>query len=232
MDPICPRCGAPLHPVDGAPPLFCSQCGLPQLRVQEDALSDAAPTLQPAPAPGAMNWPRALRILLAAAAVGVVVPSLLPGALPSGAVSGVALLMMPVLTLASVFAYGRGRSPGVTSTALGARMGAVLGVLLGAAVSFVTGVAGFVLRYGYHSHAMDDTIGQAIGQLPAQLAAQMASTGPPPPDLLAFIASPEFRAGSFLAGHAISLLVLVGVGSICGWMSAAILRTRREPDAG
>ena len=152
--------------------------------------------------------------------------------LASGAVAGVALLMVPVLTLASVFAYERGSARQPASTSAGTHIGALLGLLMGAWIAFVTGVAGFVLRYGYHSRAMDDTIGQALNQMPAQLTAQMASVGPPPPELLAFIASPEFRAGSFIFGHVFWLLLLVAAGSVCGWMSAAILRTRRPPDAG
>ena len=232
MDSTCPRCGAPLQSIDHAPPSFCGQCGLPQLRVSEDALAAATPAPQQAQAAGAVDWARALRVLASTAAVGVAVPSLLPGALASGAAAGVSLLMTPVLALASVFAYGRGRFARTTTTSAGAHIGAVLGLLMGALIAFVTGVAGFVLRYGYHSHAMDDTIAQAMNQMPAQLAAQMASVGPPPPELLAFIASPEFRAGSFIFGHVFWLLVLVVVGSVCGWMSAAILRTRRPPDVG
>jgi hypothetical protein len=232
MDSICPRCGAPLQSVDHAPPLFCGNCGLPQLRVSEDALNATSLPPVQTPAAGAVNWPRAFRIVAATAAVGVAVPSILPGALASGAIAGVSLLMTPVLALASVFAYGRGRTGGTTSTSAGAHIGAVLGLVMGALIAFVTGVAGFVLRYGYHSHAMDDTIGQAMSQMPTQLAAQMASVGPPPPELLAFIASPEFRAGSFMFGHVFWLLVLVAVGSACGWMSSAILRARQPPDAG
>ena len=231
MDPTCPRCGAPLHFVDGAPPPFCSQCGLPQLRVSEDALAVALPVQDQPQAPGLVEWPAAFRILVPAAVCGVAIPSLLPGALASGGVAGVSLLMLPVLTLATIFAYNRGRSPRTTTKSAGAHIGAVLGLLIGASIAFVTGLAGFVLRYGYHSRAMDDSISQVMAQLPAQLATQMASTGPPPPELLAFIASPEFRAGSFLVGHVFWLLLLVAAASICGWTSAAILRTRQPPDA-
>ena len=232
MDLICPRCGAPLPYIDHTPALFCGQCGLPQLRVSEDALTAPVPPPSQTQTSGGIDWPRAFRIVLSTAAVGVAVPSLLPGALATGAIAGVSLLLTPVLTLATVFAYGRGRTAAATSTSTGAHLGAVLGLLMGALIAFVTGVAGFVLRYSYHSHAMDDIIGQAIGQMPAQLAAQMASVGPPPPELLAFIASPEFRAGTFLFGHVFWLLLLVAVGSLCGWMSAAILRPRQPPEAG
>ncbi len=231
MDSICPRCGAALPYADHASPVFCGQCGLPQLRVSEDALTAASP-VQPAEAVGTLSWSRAFRILALTATLGVAIPSILPGALSSGAAAGVALLLTPVLTLVSVFTYGRGRLGRTTSTSAGAHIGAVLGLLMGAFIAFATGVAGFVLRYGYHSHAMDDTIGQAMNQMPVQLAAQMASVGPPPPELLAFIASPEFRAGSFLFGHVFWLVLLVAAGSVCGWMSAVILRTRRPPEAG
>lgn len=233
MDPTCPRCGAPLHFVDGAAPPFCSQCGLPQLRVSEDALAAALPVPQQTQASGPVDWARAFRILAVAAACGVALPCLLPGALASGAIAGISLLMTPVLTLATVFAYGRGRLQSTTTKSAGAHIGAVLGLLMGACIAFVTGLAGFVLRYGYHSRAMDDSISQVMAQLPTQLATQMASTGaPPPPELLAFVASPEFRAGSFLFGHVFWMLLLVAAASVCGWMSAAMLRTRQPPDAG
>lgn len=173
----------------------------------------------------ALEWPRALRVAGLVALLGVVPASLLPGALTGGEVGGLALLLTPVLTIGAVFAYRRGR-PGLAVTpAGGVRMGATLGLLMGCLAALITGTAGFVLRYGYHSHVMDDKIEQAAAQVPAQL----HTAGPPPPELLSFLKSPEFRAGSFIFGHLLSLLLLVAAGAFCGWMAATVLRARRPP---
>lgn len=227
MHSSCPRCGGFLQSIEGEPPVFCPHCGLPQLRISADTVetgSSATPgTGDGPPSATGLDWARALRLLLVAALAGVILPSLLPDALTGGLVGGMALLMTPVLTLVVIFIYGR-RGP--LPSGAGARMGAVLGLLMGSLIALLTGIAGFVLRYHFHSHAMDDKIQQALAQMPAQISA----AGPPPPGLLAFLQTPEFRAGTFILGHAVSMLFLVGVGALCGSVAAAILRQRPRPE--
>lgn len=226
----CPRCGGSLPPIDDSLPAFCPQCGLPQLRVSEDALRSAATDgLQPNGtalplAKYGLDMPRALRTVAVAGLLGVVPASLLPGAVMAGGVGGMALLLTPALAVGSVYFYGRSRPPVVVPSASGTRLGALLGLWMGSLIAMVTGIAGYVLRYGYHSHAMDDKIEQAAAQMPVQLRA----AGPPPPELLAFLKTPEFRAGTFIFGHVLTLLLLVAAGSVCGWMAATMLRARRE----
>lgn len=223
----CPRCGASLLPIDNAAPAFCSHCGLPQIRISEDALQSAAAqgnTEARLAATDSLEMRRALRVVGIAGLVGVVPACLLPGALVSGEVGGLALLLTPALTVGAVLFYGRSRPPVVVSAAAGRRIGALLGLWMGSLIAAATGIAGYVLRYGYHSHAMDDKIAQAAAQVPAQLRA----AGPTPPELLAFLQTPEFRAGTFIFGHVFSLLLLVVVGSLCGWMASTVLRARRQ----
>ncbi|MGI4854979.1 MAG: hypothetical protein ACRYF4_13155 [Janthinobacterium lividum] len=171
-----------------------------------------------------LDMPRALRAVGVAGLVGVVPACLLPGSLVSGEVGGLALLLTPALAVGAVLFYGRSRPPVVASAVAGRRIGALLGLWMGSLIAAATGIAGYVLRYGYHSHVMDDKIGQAAAQMPAQLRA----AGPTPPELLAFLQTPEFRAGTFIFGHVFSLVLLVAVGSLCGWMASTVLRARRQ----
>jgi hypothetical protein len=175
-----------------------------------------------------IDWSMALRAACLAALIGVVPPSCLPGALTGGVVGGLALLVIPVLTLGVVSVYHRSRPRRMVSPAIGVRIGAMLGLIMGALIALVTGVSGFILRYGYHSHAMADKIEQASDQMMVQLSA----AGPIPRELLNFFRSPEFHAGTFILGHVISLLLLVAIGSICGWMAGALLRARRQRNIG
>lgn len=176
------------------------------------------------PGSDSLHMPRALRVVALTGVVAVAIASLLPGALVSGAVGGLLLLFTPVIAVAAVYAYSRSRPPVLASPTSGARLGALLGLWMGAMFAVVTGVAGFVLRYGYHSHAIDEKIAQAAAQVPVQLQA----AGPPSPELLKMLQTPEFLAGSFILGHALSLLLLVLAGTVCGWMAATVLRARRQ----
>lgn len=168
--------------------------------------------------------PQALRVVAVAGLLAVVPVSLLPGALVAGASSGLALLLMPVLTLGAVFAYRRSQPSAVLTPTGGSRLGALLGFWMGSLLAAITGVFGFILRYRYHSLAMDEKIEQAAAQVPAQLRA----AGQTPADVLQLLATPEFRAGSFIFGHVLSLLLLVLAGAVCGWMAATVLRVRQQ----
>ncbi|MGI4757138.1 MAG: hypothetical protein ACRYGF_09845 [Janthinobacterium lividum] len=186
--------------------------------VENDAVGGILPTEH-------VDWSRALRMIGLVGLLGVVPASLLPGALVAGEVGGLVLLMTPLLALGAVFGYGRSQPAGTVSSAGGTRMGALLGLWMGALTAAITGVAGYVLRYGYHSRAMDEKMDQAVALMPAQL---QAAGSPPPPELLAFLHTPEFRAGTFILGHVFTVLLLVAAGSVCGWMAATMLRARRQ----
>lgn len=214
--------------VDGDPAAFCAACGLPQLRVAPDAIaltpeaSEAQP-VNPLEKPR-LDWAAALRMTAIVATVGAIAPSLLPGAVSSGSAGGLSLLAMPLLTVAAVTLYHRSRPRREISPIIGGRLGAVLGLFVGAWIAFLTGVIGFVLRYHYHSTAIDDALRQSFDAM----LVRMQSAGPQPPDLLAYFHSPEFLAGSFLMGHVFSMLLLVVTGTVCGWLAGALLRSQRQ----
>ncbi len=238
MDSSCPRCGATLLPVDDSPAQFCGRCGLPQLRVSEDAqVSAAALPLRTrggegdgsGVSPELIDWWLALRVIALAALLGTVPPSLLHGALTGGLVGGMALIMMPLLTLGVLSVYHRQRPRRRMSQGVGARLGGALGAITGSLIALVTGINGFVLRYGYHSQAVDDKLNEATNAMLAQLA---TSSTPMPPELIGFVRSPEFLAGSYLMGHVITLMLLVVAGTICGWLGGAMLRARRQRGPG
>jgi hypothetical protein len=239
MEQSCPRCGATLPVVDDAPAAFCAHCGLPQLTVSEQAMQPAHESLLPGHVAGmrgssaserntSVDWPVALRILAVATLIGVVPAAVIPGSVIDGTVSGLSLMLTPLLSLAAVGFYHRSRPLREVSPAVGTRMGAVLGLLMGSLIALITGIAGFALRYHYRSHVMDDKIKLASDAMLAQVMA----TSPPPPELLNFLHSPEFLAGSVIAGHTMTLLLLVFAGSFCGWLAGALLRARRQRHAG
>ena len=231
MSHICPRCASELVSIDNSPALFCAHCGLPQLRISEDAYASPGVPESGESQAGrnvALDMPRALRVAAIAGLAGVLPASFLPGALVAGGVGGLALLLTPMLAFAAVHAYGRGRPYDALSSSAGTRVGALLGLWMGCLIAAVTGVAGFVLRYGYHSRVIEQTIDEAAKQLPVQLRA----AGGVPQELTRFLQTAEFRAGSFIFGHVFTLVLLVATGSICGWMAAALLRSRRRASVG
>ncbi len=237
MSDSCPRCGFVLRPIDDDPPPFCAQCGLPQLRVSDEAVSQpqipgnaAAHAAEMANGQGdpQIDWPMALKLVGVGALVGVVPPMCLPGQLTDGTVTGVALLLTPGLTVVMVSWYYRSRPRRPISSTVGVRIGAALGLAMGCLIALATGISGFVLRYSYHSHAIDDKIQQET----TQMAAQWAAAGTATPELAGFLQSPEFRAGAFILSHVIALLMLMAVAAVCGWLAGALLRARRQRHAG
>jgi hypothetical protein len=233
MDQNCPRCGFTLQLIDDAPPPFCAQCGLPQLRVSPDAQAYLTPDAAHVPdaetqTKSGVDWPAALRLVGIAALVGVVPPAVLPGALSSGSLGGPTLLLTPMLTLGVLSLYHRSRPRRTIDGAIGARMGALLGLVMGCAVALLTGIAGFVMRYGYHSHDVGDKIQAEM----TQVIARFTAAGPVPPEVVGFLQSPEVGAGTFIFSHVFYILVLVVVGSVCGWITGSMLKARRERNIG
>lgn len=229
MTEHCARCGAALPIVDGDTAAFCAACGLPQLRVSSEAVVAVAPAPgEPEPEKRLdhprLDWGTGLRMVALVAAVGAIAPSLLPGAVSTGSAGGLSLLAMPLLTVAAVTLYHRSRPRREISPIIGGRLGATLGLMVGAWIALLTGAVGFVMRYHYHSTAMDTALQQGFDSMMVR----MQEAGPQPPELIGFIRSPEFLAGSFLMGHVFSILLLVMTGTVCGWLAGALLRSRRQ----
>ncbi len=169
-------------------------------------------------------WARALWVTACVAAVGTLLPCCLPGAVVSGVAAGAGLLLLPLLALLLVVAYSRLRPLRVLAPTEGGTLGALLGALMGSLMACITGATGFVLRYLRHSHAMDDRIREAAAQVPTRLSA----AGAIPQEVLGLIQSPEFRASTFILSHVFSMLLLIAVGSMCGWAAATLLHGRRR----
>ena len=222
----CARCGAEIPRVNGDLTAFCGACGLPRLRVSPDAVKadvaaatpDATHAVRPI-----LDWAAALRGAAAVSVLGAIGPALLPGAAVSGSSGGISLLLMPLMVIALVSLYHRSRPRRDITPAIGGRLGAVLGLLVGAWVALIAGVVGFVQRYRYGSHAMDDLFRQS-----AENMGQRLQGSPMLPDAMRMAESPEFHAGSLIMGHVLSLLLLVFAGTVSGWMAGAVLRSRRQ----
>ena len=220
MPEHCPRCEATLPLIDGSRAAFCAICGLPQLRVPEEA-QEPAPVL-PAAGPGslvltgAVEWTLAFRVLLVAALLGLVPSLLKPEIVVVGGGGFLTLLLLPLLTLGSGAAYLRRRPYPPFTPGMGARMGVVLALLLSAALAIASGVAGFVLRYGMHSHIVRGNLDLAF----QEFATRMNSTGTPVPALLQW---PEARAGVFLFVYVFTCALLLLVGAVAGAVAGALL---------
>lgn|GEM_PF-1514853 len=214
--------------MDGAQAAFCGACGLAQLRVSPDAIIPAEGEEHAAKhthhARPLVDWSAALKIVSAVAAAGALLPALIPGAVTSGTAGGFSLLSLPLLTLAVVSLYHFNRPRRTITPAIGGRLGATVGLMTGAWIALITGVVGFVLRYHYHSDTMDNVMRESFDAMMVR----MESAGPQPAEVMGLIQSPEFRAGSLIAGHAISLLVMVAGGTLCGWIAGALLKSRRQ----
>ena len=233
----CPRCGATLPAVDDGPAAFCANCGLPQLTVSEHALRELDET-QPASGTSSaagpsvlatsLDWPVALRILGVATLAGVLPAAAIPSSVQDGTIGGLSLLLVPMLSLAAVAIYQRVRPLREMSPAIGTRLGGTLGLMMGALTALITGIVGFILRYRFHSHLMDDKISEASDAMLKQL----TENSPPPPELLGMLKSPEFHAGSFIAGYGMTVLLLIVAGSVCGWIAGALLRARQQRNLG
>ena len=222
--------------MDGDPPSFCPQCGLPQLRVSEAVLDaaeapgsgegEAAAGLPVAAAGlgGGLDWPVLLRILLVATAVGLLPAVLLRDVLFSGALGMAALFLLPLLGLASGVAYLRWRPATRMKAGAGAQMGLALGTMLAFAESTVTAIASFALRYGRHNRSLQTNFDGVMQQAMLQVKASQPGA---PAGLLAAMQTLEWHAGWFLVTEGALMVMLVVAGAVTGVVTGALLRARQ-----
>jgi len=126
MQIACHRCGAMLE--EGT--AFCPACGAPQIRVSADQPAtpplppgtpgDLQPPATPFGAPAPLDWGVAFKTALMMGAVAAI-PSSLPVA------SALCCLWLVGGAALSVMVYQRSR-PGIVTTGMGARLGAVMGL--------------------------------------------------------------------------------------------------------
>lgn len=231
MTEVCPRCGSVLSLLEGSPAPFCAACGLPQLRVSADAAATFAETVQPgavgvqqggAVSAGLVDWHRALPLAFAAAALSATVAFLVPGSVALGSAMGLCPALAPLAGLLAVHLYGRGH--GSFGARAGARIGAVTGLLLAFLAAASTAIAGFVLRYSRHSRELETTLVQNS----ALATAQFRSSGVASPRVLGLLASPEFRAATWISGHLFLAAVVLALAAAFGAFAGLLRQLRRR----
>ena len=192
---------------------FCPTCGAPQLRfeVAGEPAGDtpASSGTAPPPRPREIDWPLAMRCAVSVAlgtsvvfAAAFLVPYL---GLPS-------LLLLFSASFLTVGLYRR-RLPGAVMTAgVGARLGFSTGVLLMAGMAIALSAVLLLARYRTHSMGTFDA--QWRSQV-TELLDRTRATSPVPPEAERQMQTPEFRAGSMLAGLMLlgGFLVVISAGS-------------------
>lgn len=221
MPELCPRCEAILPLLDGTPAAFCAACGLPQLRVPEESLEQVVSAPDATPGipvqTGTVEWTLAFRVLFVAALLGLIPSLLKPEIVVVGGGGFLTSLLLPLLILGSGAAYLRRRPYPPFTVGMGARLGVVLALLLSVALAMVSGVAGFILRYGMHSRVVQGSLDVAF----QEFGARMSASGTPVP--AALLQWPEVRAGAFLLTHVLTGVLLVVVGVVAGAVAGALL---------
>jgi len=228
MRESCHRCGGELSAAEGHP-AFCPHCGAPQLLLSDyteplstgvDLPGDGSTGALPPPRPNQIDWRIAVRIAAIVAAVGAGL-SLLAARLPN--ISPLSTIWVVSASLTTLAMYQRRRPLATMNAGVGAKIGILVGLAL---VLFLGGAlsAGMVVaRYSLHSLSGFDA--ETAKALKMQLD-QLAATRPVPPESLALINSPEFRAAMMLTGFGIALGGVFLI-SIFGGAVGGLLRTRR-----
>ena len=197
---------------------FCAQCGSPQLRYtaqESDFLPGANGEASPAPQAQSMDssgvlWKPAIRIALWVSLGAGLLSSVLAAASLLWILGGAIL----VITL-----YRRAVPGVLLQPSQGARIGLLTGTLTAATAMAGNTLLLVIQRFGLHQgNLLDSTLNSTMQQAMARAAsgaeaqAQMAST-------LAFLLSPEGRAGMVLCGMgfiALVILLLCVVGGVLG----------------
>ena len=232
MQAICHRCGGELtderSPAGALPPAFCPHCGAPQLLLSDyteplstgTEVTGASTGTLPPPRPNQIDWRLAIRIAAIVAAVGAAL-SLIAAKVPN--ISPLSTVWVVSASLTTLAMYQRRRPLALMNAGIGAKFGVLVGLalifFLGAAMSFGVVVARYKL------HAMSSFDAETAKALKAQID-QLAATRPVPPDSLALINSPEFRAAMMLIGFGIAFGGVFLI-SVFGGAVGGLLRTRR-----
>jgi hypothetical protein len=224
MDPLCHRCGDTLAR-DAA---FCAQCGSPQLRYtaqETDFLPGANGEASPAPQAQSMQgsgvlWKPAIRIALWVSLGAGVLSAVLAAASLLWIIGGAIL----VITL-----YRRSVPGVMLQPSQGARIGLLTGTMTAAAAMAGNTLLLVTQRFGLHQgNLLDATLNSAMQQALARAAtgaeaqAQMAST-------LAFLLSPEGRAGMVLLGMGFIAFVILLLSVVGGVLGVQMYRNGSKP---
>lgn len=222
MDHPCHKCGHDIE--DGK--AFCSQCGAPQIRVilPEPAIPSGATvsnSVAVAENPLELRYPalpnplpaaRLLAFQPCAIAAGVAILLILLGLNPFVTALGAGFLAV---------ALSRRRSQAITtSTATGAKLGALTGLFLFAISTILELLAIVVLHKGAEVRAMAmDKVQQAVTRYP----------GPEAKSFLEFANSSDGFTFLLIASLLFALLAFIALGGIGGAIGATILGRKNRP---
>jgi hypothetical protein len=225
MEITCNRCH---QPVD-AESCYCATCGLPQLvytseanpgQIQQDKLTEAVSDAS------SIRWKPALR-----AAMLVAVPA---GLLSSGLspVGTLGLFWMSAAAAWAVMIYVRGQRPAWITMGAGARIGFVTGLMAAWVAFAATGFSLFAIRDLMGQGKTLDQMWQATFARISQQWQAVSSdpqTGPMAKSFMAWLQTPEGRAGAMLFAMALVSVAMLGFAAVGGAVGARLLaRTRRS----
>lgn len=229
MEDTCQRCHADIVPPDAA---FCSNCGLPQLRISEDAIASAETAQDNAnPAarsatPGELraDWRFALRC-----AFFVAIPAAIFFLFGLRFEAAQLLLFLWILcgSLLAVLLYHRGRPALPMTFRIGARIGSTTGALIALFLFIAFSIATFNMRMHNDARVSDTEYRDRIRDFVAQNRENLQQLHVDPKGALDLWSSAEYRAGATVFSCGIYGLILVGMSAITGALGAAVLRTNR-----
>jgi hypothetical protein len=228
MSEVCHRCGGEITAGGESP--FCPHCGAPQLYLSIDNQSpetggerrpeavDAAGLAIPLQ-PKQVEWKTAIQCAVLVGGIGAVLSL---GSARVALLSPVSTLWIMSGSLIAMGLYERRQPKAWMDAGVGARIGMVVGLCLAVALGVAGAVGGLIERFVLHG----------MGTVDAELSAQIQraikqSASPVPPDMVRWMATPEFHAGMMLLGCAMVAVFLL-VFSTLGGAFAGVLRTRRK----
>ncbi len=224
MEITCSRCHQPVI----GDSCYCPTCGLPQLVYSSDENTGPQPQEKWSGAvneASAVEWRPALRSALVMA---------IPAGLLSCGVSPVGTLGLFWMSAAAAWAvmlYVRGQRPGWITMGSGARIGFVTG-LISAWVAFAaTGVSLFAMRDVLGRGRSIDQVWQTVV---AEVSRQWQSMNPDPQTSailkgwLAWLQSPEARAGWILFGMGMLAAAMLAFATLGGALGARLLARGRR----
>jgi hypothetical protein len=165
-----------------------------------------------------VEWKTAIRCAALVAGIG---STLALGSVRISLLSTLSLMWCMSASLITLGIYQKRRPAAWMDVRVGAQIGVVVGIYLALGLGLAIAGAGLISRFWMNG----------MGTFDSEMAARTQqairnSATPVPPEMLGFLASPEFRAGMMVAGFAFLSIVLL-VLSILGGAFAGFLRTRR-----
>lgn len=233
MTEWCARCGSELAQAAGEVPLYCAQCGAPQLHLPdylrvvtpEMEVSRASTTgMVPPPRPQMVDWRAAIRC---GAIVGAVAAVLMTMGLLVDALETMGTLWMLLSGLSAAWLYARLRPRMPMNARAGVRVGLVSGLITVFSVGVLVAAGGVAERFLLHRGATLDAFANGrIGATVAALLAQPGANASFNAQAIAVLESPEGHAGYVLMSFLVDAGFVVGLAGACGALAGTMVRRR------